>query len=258
MRSYVIFSVLDRLYGIDIECVKRILPSQFLTAMPDEEAHIEGMFQYEDEIIKVLSFRKVIGERSYEEELLELFPDLKSQHKQWLDALKNSVENGVDFLHTTDPHACQLGKWIDSFHPDDKHVVDRMKKLDFHHQRLHRSAIDVLEHCDTDPELAKNLLSENIKDIYNSTLEHLAKVSDMSDKISASMQRCLILVGKDDKSFGMNIDAVDDIVHVEEQELHLANEVQTMGEYMNVSAILEHKGKLITIVKDISINRRGE
>ena len=257
MRSFVIFSVLDRLYGIDIECVKRILPSQFLTAVPDEEAHIEGMFQYQDEIIKVLSFRKAMGERSYEEELLQFFPKMKDQHTEWLEALNDSVDSNVSFSKTTDPHACQLGKWIDSFHPDDKDMIDAMKKLDFHHQRLHRSAIEVLEHCSGEPIVAKKLIEENVNEIYSNTLEQLENVSGMADKVSASLQRCLVLVGKDDESFGLNIDAVDDIVHIDEHKLHEADQVQTMGEFMNIAAILEHENRLITIVKDIRLNKKG-
>ncbi len=258
MRSYVIFSVLGQLYGVDIECVKRILPSQFLTAMPDEDEHIEGMFQYEDEIIKVLSFRKVIGERSYEEELLDFFPSLKDQHKEWIEALENSVNTGVPFVQTVDPHACELGRWIDSFHPDDEGLVSVMKTLDFHHQHLHRSAIDILVHCKEDPESTKKLVEEKVHDSYSKTVQNLESVTKMSDKVAASLQRCLILIGKDGKAFGVNIDAVDDIVHVEENDLHEVDQNQSIGEFMDIAAILEHNKRLITIVKDISINKRGE
>ncbi len=257
MKSYVIFKVLERLYGIDIECVKRILPSQSLTEVPDEESHIEGMFQYEDAVLKVLSFRNVIEEKSYEKQLLEMFPGFKVQHKEWLDALQESVDKGVPFTKTTDPHDCDLGKWIGSFHPDDKEVIETIKGLDYHHQRLHRSAIDLLERRDRDSDLVKQQLEENMEGIYKDTLQHLDNVSDVSDKIAVTLQRCLILVGKDEKAFGMNIDAVEDIIHVEERELHEVKETQHMGEFMNVSAILEHKGKLITIVKDITINKRS-
>jgi len=258
MKSFVIFKVLDQLFGIDIECVKRILPSQYLTDMPDEEDHIEGMFQYEDTILKVLSFRRLIRERSYEEDLLVMFPELKAEHKAWLDALQHSVDTGEKFSKTTNPHSCHLGKWIDSFHPEDKEVAEVMKNLDFHHQRFHRSAVDVLDYRDDDPEMAKQWITDNVYDIYDNTLKHLTQISQMTDRVSANLQSCLILIGADGKSFGMNIDKVEDIVHVEENDLHFVKEVQTMGEHMEVSAILEHNNKLITIVTNIRINKRGE
>ncbi len=257
MKSFVIFQVMNRLFGIDIENVKRILPAQKLTKMPDEGAHIEGMFQYEGGVIKVMSFRNVIGEKSYVEQLQEMFPVLKSQHKAWLEALEQSVEQNVPFKMSTDPHSCHLGKWISSFHPEDESVINVMKHLDFHHQRLHRSAIDVLNYMKDDPAEAKKWLNENVHDIYEKTLKYLTDISNMSGKVASTMQRCLILFDKNKGSFGINIDTVEDIVHIEESELHKVKESQDMGEFINVAAILEHNGKLVTIVKDISINKRS-
>jgi purine-binding chemotaxis protein CheW len=257
MKSFVIFKVMDQLFGIDIENVKRILPAQRLTAMPDEGPHIEGMFQYEEGIIKVMSFRNVIGKKSYVEQLKDMFPELISQHKAWLDALEQSVENNIPFKMTTDPHSCHLGKWISSFHPEDESVINVMKHLDFHHQRLHRSAIDVLEYKNDDPTQAKQWIKDNVHEIYEKTLKYITDISNMSDKVASTMQRCLILFDKNKGSFGVNIDTVEDIVHIEENELHMVKDSQQMGEFINVAAILEYNGKLVTIVKDISINQRS-
>jgi len=257
MKSFVIFQVMDQLFGIDIEHVKRILPSQRLTAMPDEGRHIEGMFQYENEVIKVLSFRKIIDKISYVEQLKEMFPVLIEQHREWISALEESIESGVKFSKTTDPHACQLGKWINSFHPDDQDVINAMKHLDFHHQRLHRSAVDILDACKEDKLKARQLMDEVKENICSKTVKYITEVSNMSKKVASTMQSCLILIDKDKGSFGVNIDKVEDILHIEEDELRTVKDTQQMGAFMDVSAILEHNGKLITIVKDISINQRS-
>ena len=60
MRSFVVFSCADQLFGINIDCVKRILAAQNLTEIPDEKEHIEGMFQYEDEVLKVVSLGEIL------------------------------------------------------------------------------------------------------------------------------------------------------------------------------------------------------
>ncbi len=257
MKSFVIFSVQERRYGIDIECVRRILPSQVLTMVPDEGEHIEGMFQYEDDVIKVLNFRKVLGLQGYTDELRKMFPELKSQHKAWVAALEESVEHGTPFEKTTDPHACHLGKWIDSFHPDDPDVIEVMKNLNYHHQRLHHSAIDVLDQRQKDPAGAKTFVEEHIHGIYENTIAYLNKASDITEKVAATLQRCLILIGKDNSTFGVNIDTVEDIVHVEENVLHDVDGTQNMGDHMEVASVLEYKGNLVTIVKDISIEKRS-
>ncbi len=257
MRSFVIFSVLGQYYGIDIESVKRILPAQELTEIPDEGEHIEGMFQYEESVLKVISFRKAIGQNSYEEQLQEMFPILESQHKEWLETLKQSVETGESFSDTTDPHVCELGKWIDSFHPDNEEVLVLMKKLSYYHQNLHISAVDVLEKRNVSIDEAKELIETSVNEHYMNTLDCLSKVSDLSATVAAGLQRCLI-IGDDKGGFiGLNIDAVEDIVHVEETELHEVQDVQHMGDFMNVAAILSHNKKLVTIIKDISLEKRS-
>jgi len=256
MKSFVVFSVLEQDFGIDIECVKRILPAQPLTKMPDEGEHIEGMFQYEDEVLKVVSFRRLIDEKSYSEQLSEMFPELKNQHKVWLEALISSVENGVPFTKTTNPHACHLGKWIDSFHPDNEEVTEIMKELSFHHQRLHNSAVDVLEKRDSCADEAHQWIEDNVQDIYKNTLSYLEKIADKSDEVAIDLQQCLIVHGLDGNAFGVNIDSVEDIVHIEEDILHKVTATQSMGEFMNVDSILEHNGKLVTIIKDITVNKK--
>jgi chemotaxis signal transduction protein len=253
MRSFVVFSCLNQLFGVDIECIQRILGAQHLTEIPDEEDHIEGMFKYEDEVLKVVSFRKLIGQISYEDQLRGLFPDLKSQHVDWVNALADCIETGSSFSKTTDPHACNLGKWIDAFHPDDKEVVETMKELNFHHQRLHHSAIEVLEVRDTCPEDAKALIENNVKEIYKNTLLNLEKVCDQSKKVATDMQQCLVLADKDNEVFGLNIDKVEEIIHVDESTLHTPQEAQKVGEFMQIEAILEFKGKLVTIINDIKV-----
>jgi len=139
MRSFVLFKISAQLYAVDIEMVRRILPSSELTEVPDEPSHIEGMFQYEGEVLKVLSFRKLLG----------------------LDELKEKKR------------------------------------------------------------------------------EH---------------QRCLIIKNETD-SFGINIDAVEDIIYIKDDYLHKPTQVQGLGEFMSVEAILEHENALVTIVKDIRMQK---
>lgn len=257
MKSFVIFSVLGQNYGIDIESVKRILPAQELTEVPDVDEHIEGMFQYEENVIKVLSFRKAIGQNSYEEQLQHMFPELESQHKEWMDALNHSIETEQPFTKTTDPHTCSLGKWIDSFHPDNEEVLVLMKKLNYHHQNLHMSAVEVLQKREVSVEDARQMIEADINTSYKNTMDCLGKVSALSATVAAGLQRCLIIRDDKDKFFGLNIDAVEDIVHVDEAELHEVQEVQHMGDFMNVAAILTHNKKLVTIIKDISLEKRS-
>jgi len=255
MKSFVIFSISDEYFGINIENVKRILPAQTLTKIANTQDHIQGMFEYEDKILKVISFRKIIGEPSYVQELKSLFPTLQCQHKEWLDCLVESVEKGTAFEKTTDPHACHLGKWIDSFHPENTEVVGLMKELTFFHQRLHYSAVDVLELAENSQEEALGWIHDNVKEIYGNTISYLSKVEDKSEEVAVDLQRCLVINNEDGSLIGVNIDAVEDIIHVEDSALHSASEAKNMGDYMKVEGVLDFKDSLVTIVKEIKVEK---
>jgi len=255
MKSFVVFSISKLWYGIDIESVKRILPAQKLTHIPNSSEHIEGMFQYEGRVIKVLSSRHLTGELSYSQELEELFPNLKEQHKEWIDALVESVDKGVTFTKTTDPHACNLGKWIDSFHPENVEVMHIMQELNHHHQLLHHSAVDVLKLSETCVSDARHWIEDNVQDIYKSTISCLCQIEDKAEAVAVDFQRCLILNAQDGTTFGMNIDEVEDIVHVEESALSEVSDGPSLGGCMNVSAVMDYKDHLVSIIKDVKINK---
>lgn len=257
MTSFVIFKTLEQLYGINIECVKRILPSPFLTLKPDEDEYIEGMFTYEGEIIKVLSFRKLIGVKSYEEQLHQLFSQLQAEHQGWLEALRESFEKNSAFTQAKTPHSCSLGKWIDSFHPDDKALLDGMKQLSSHHQQLHQSALHLLEEKQTKPQAAEKRLNGEINALNEKVFASFDELMKMSNKVAVTLQRCLILLGENKRSFGINIDEVVDILHIDEKQLHSTQEEEHMGDFISVAGVLDHKGKLITIIKDVTINKRS-
>lgn len=257
MKSYVIFSVLNCNYGIDIESVKRILPAQELTDVPDIPSHIEGMFQYEDDVLKTLGFRQATGQDGYEEELKKLFTKLKADNKRWFELLKNSMDTGSTFTTNSDPHDSELGKWINSFNPENVEVLSLIKKLNQSNQNLYTVAMDALQMRSTSIQDAQKLMDENVNDLYNKTMEYLEKVSLLSNKVAVELQRCLIIEDKIGNIFGVNIDAVDDIVHINENELHEVKEEQHLGDFMNVEAILMRENKLVTIIKDITLEKRS-
>ena len=88
-------------------------------------------------------------------------------------------------------------------------------------------------------------------------MHYLGEVSNCSSTVAAELQRCLIIEDPEGTLFGMNIDDIDDIVHVEEDAFHETKEVQHMGDFINVAGILTHKETLVTIIKDITLEKRS-
>jgi len=61
MIDLIVFSVDKNKYAINIENVQRIIQAVELSSIPNAHPYIDGMMSYEDSVVKVLNFRKVVG-----------------------------------------------------------------------------------------------------------------------------------------------------------------------------------------------------
>lgn len=69
MIDLIVFSVCENRYAINIDNVQRIIQAAELTSIPNTSELIDGMMPYENSVIKVLNFRKLIGLPPHEDEL---------------------------------------------------------------------------------------------------------------------------------------------------------------------------------------------
>lgn len=72
MVDLIVFSVDNNRYAINIENVQRIIQAVELTPIPNSNELIDGMMPYENSVIKVLNFRKLIGLPPHEDETKEI------------------------------------------------------------------------------------------------------------------------------------------------------------------------------------------
>ena len=68
MIDLIVFNVGSSHYALNIENIKRIIQIVELTEMPNAHDLVDGMMSYENSVIKVLNFRKVIGLPPHEDE----------------------------------------------------------------------------------------------------------------------------------------------------------------------------------------------
>ena len=64
----IVFNVGSSRYALNIENIQRIIQIVELTEIPSAHDLIDGMMSYENSVIKVLNFRKVIGLPPHEDE----------------------------------------------------------------------------------------------------------------------------------------------------------------------------------------------
>lgn len=254
MQSFILFNVGDLRYAMGLDNIQRILAVPKLTPTAQKDKVFEGMMPYEDDVIDVVSFRKMISMQGYADKVAEMFVELKGQHKAWVDALNDSVHKHIPFTKTTDPHACHLGKWIDNFSSYDEEVIEILRHLNTHHQALHKSAVGVLERYDKSPETAIAWCDTHVKGIYDTTIGYLNSIAEHSEAVANDSQKLLIL-DQEGERFGLKVDTITDIIHVEESAIKDSESLQRCGKYICTKGVLEHDDKLCSIIDSIAIHK---
>jgi len=252
MTDLIVFSVSANKYAIKIENIQRIIQSVSLTDIPNANRLIDGMMSYEDSVIKILNFRKLIGLPTYEDELSILFKNLKKAHKVWIDELQHSVEHGTVFTKTTNPHECELGIWLDNFNSYDERVTTILKDLDTNHKNLHIGGGEVISQYKHDKELALDMFKTNINDIYNRTMGDLDIFVNELDKVANSLQK-LLIYENNGKTFAIKVDSIEDIVHIEETDLISSDIEEKNNDFLELDGVLDLDGVLINVIKTVSL-----
>ena len=257
MIGFVIFLVGKNQYAINIEMIQRIIQAQEVTVIPNSHPYIDGMISYEEKVLKVIDFRKMSHIPAYEEEVESLFEVLKVQHHNWMDRLRNSVEDrAVPFTQETDPRRCELGIWLASFNSSDNKVNAVLRDLNSYHNALHRSALTVLNMCDAAEEKCINFFSTDIKELFNKTMYHLDELGQEIETVAESMQKFLVVHGE--QAFIIKVDSIVDIAYVDESAINKADSVSTTEDYLCIDGILDNKGTLVNVIKSIELPESKE
>jgi len=250
MKDLIIFEVAKNRYAIDLENIQRITQIPVITDIPNAHPFVEGMMSYENRVIKVVGFRQMVNLKTYDEELKALFQDLKQQHKTWVETLENSVQKGVAFHLTTNPHLCNLGKWLDNFTSYDDHVSQILKELNDFHKRLHGSAIEIIELAKTDRAAAVEAVNTTVMEVYDSTMHHINQFIAEFEIVANSLQKLLLYHGSKGE-FAIKVDTIIDIAHIDEGMIQSSEDVQHVSSFLELDGVIELDGNLINVIKSI-------
>ena len=254
MIDLIVFRIGTNRYAINIENIQRIIQAVALTNIPNANEFIDGMMSHEEKVIKVLNFRKLIGMQSYDDELAALFVKLKGAHGACVESLQIAVNTKSEFTKTTNPHMCELGKWIDSFTSYDDSIAVIFNDLVENHKQLHYKGQDILDLNHTDEKHAKQMLDVDINNIYVKTIGALDIFVKEVETVANSLQK-LIIYEQEDKVFAIKVDEIEDIVHADESSIKSASEDESNNQFLELEGVLELNGSLINMIKKVDIPR---
>lgn len=250
MADLIVFDIASRKYAFDIEHVKRIVSVGELTTLPNAHQLIDGIVPYDNSVVKVVNFRKMVGVKEHKEELIELFSYLKDAHGAWIDALKDALYNQTPFTKTIDPSACELGQWIEHFSSHDERIREVFDTLATRHQILHKRGGELLEM--SDPKEALREYEEHLVAVYTQTMKALDEFLAKIDLIVQSMEKLIIYDSLHGEVFGIKVDAIADIVHVHEAT-YASEDVNKSSEFLEIEGVLQQGDTLINVIKTLKL-----
>lgn len=252
MTDLVVFRVGDNRYALRIENIQRIIQAVALTNIPNAHPFVDGIMSYEDSVIKIMNFRKTIGLPSYLEELEALFARLKNDHLTWVESLNNSLQTGVKFDKTFNSHMCELGKWIDGFTAYDDRVSEVLKELVDHHKTLHKKGAEACEMNLSNQAEARRIYDLEITEVFNKTMGALDTFVRELSLVSDSLQKFLIYE-KDGKTFAIKVDVIEDIAHIEENDIMNSDSKEEDSDFLELDGVLDINNVLINVIKTVNL-----
>jgi len=252
MIDFVICKIENGFYAFKLENIQRIIEAKELTSVSDSPVYIDGILNYEDEAIQIINLRKILGFEDYQNEIDKLFKILKQQHIDWVDALEDSIDNGVEFSKTTNPHMCDFGKWLDKFISYDASIRKILDSIKVHHTNLHVSAIDILKIAEEDREAACRKFKKETLIHKDNTLKLMDKLIEKSSSVALSMKKILIYK-KEKKVVGLVVDSIDNIVHLNQNEVEFMDTDMKPNPIIGINQVIDIDKKLICIINSINL-----
>lgn len=256
MTGFVIFKVGKNNYAIDIELIQRIIEVRTSTEVPNAHPLIDSMMSYEGNILHIVNFRKMIGVKTYEEELRAFFLTLKEEHLEWMTALEATLFEGVAFRHITNPHQCELGKWLDKFISYDERMTPILNDLKAAHKFLHVSAEALIAADQEDMDAQRDYYENSIKKgLFAKMMKNMDLLMAELHTVANSYQKFLVLRGA--QPFILKVDEIDDIAYYDEHVIKKSDAVCESSVYLDIDGVLEHNETLINVIKSVRLPVKG-
>jgi chemotaxis signal transduction protein len=213
-----LLNIHDSKYAIDIQRVEEVIHKVDTRRFPEMPDFVEGVIEHREKALNICNLRKMLGMESFYEEQLKVLQVVEEQHIAWVNALRDAIEEDHNFEKTFNPHACYLGKWIDSkiecSKCNNKGFVNMIYSyVEKDHNNLHTTGKEIYEMRDDKDKALKRLNSEIMK-YYNNTLDGLKKLENNIDLLVKAFER-VIIYNLNDTIIGITVDEIDKIIDID-------------------------------------------
>lgn len=223
-------------YLLNIDNIDRIIQKESPTPIPDAPTYVDGVIDFNDEALKIINMRSLLGQETFAEEKKEMINRIRKGHDAWFDSLIESVTERTPFTKTLNPHKCELGQTIDELLTclkcgrDFIHLIEKVLKTP--HDKFHACGATVLGV--DDQKRALDLIHTDTLNVKNKVFDGIRILEDNIEQLTASTERIIIFNIKG-SIVGLRVDRVSKIVEFDEADFTLVKS----SERVNNKVIIE-------------------
>lgn len=229
-NQYLIFETSSNKIAINLEFVLEVIRIPKWSPYPNSSDYIKGIFNLRNKIIPLIDFRKLLGYKSFDDEINDLIEMLKlreQDHIDWLNELESSVKENRDFSLTTDPKKCKFGLWFYSFRSENSSIEMFLREFEEPHNKIHAIAHKVSDL------LKANKKEEAIKLINESKAKELKRMlglfAELYNILRNSNKEFVVIIQSNNGIKSFTVDKIDQIIKVEDDEISLLDSAELKG-----------------------------
>lgn len=179
-------------------------------------AFMRGTVSLRDQVLPLVDLRLWLGLTSARDDIRKLQEELRQReedHRQWLNALEQSIVAGVPFTKARDPHQCAFGRWYDNFTIDNIQVRSCLRTFDKPHKAIHALADRTLELSARGHNAEAIALIQEARETTLTSL--IASFADLSQQLEHALREVALVIAHGGKCCAVTVDGVRAV-----EELH--------------------------------------
>lgn len=207
--DYFVFTVADCLLALPYMHILQIVDSPQCTALPNLPKSVRGVINFMGEAVPLIDTRVKLSLKSRQEEVTEFidtFLQRKQDHLNWIEALKDAVNNDREIKLERNPHKCKFGQWYDTYRPNSLALTAYMARFNRPHQVVHKLA-------DQAEELVREGRKEQAKELIRAAeekeLKNLVELFDgFEEQMEKSYQEYAAVLSQGERKFSFSFDTI--------------------------------------------------
>lgn len=208
------FYVSDTQYATPVSEVRYIEQDKRKTTRIEVDAKLGAeVTTYQGKPVPIYDFASLMGCEAEYIVNLRLMKTLKQQekdHKEWMNALENSLRTGSEFSLAREPGDCEFGQWYSNFHATDEILADIVKDFEVPHRNIHSLANTLLTMAEAGNK------DKAIKQLELERTRSLGKLIGLfnaaRDRLENITRPILLYIDTEKKMIAVRLNAISDIV----------------------------------------------